>query len=138
MIKLGRAITTITDVTVWSLLLARIHVLAFSILLIAINRAAGLVWPYLSKYLVDDVITRRSQYMLVVIVLAGACATAVQGLTAYLINRTVNLSALRLVADLRKRIHDHVLRLSVAYYDEKKTGALVSRMMNDVDGVRNL
>ena len=138
MIKLGKAITAITDITVWSLLKARIHIFAFAILLIAINRAAGLVWPYLSKYLIDDVIANHSQSLLIIIVVAGASATVVQGVSAYLINRTVTISSLRLVADLRNRIHDHVLRLSVAYYDEKKTGALVSRMMNDVEGVRNL
>ncbi len=128
----------VPDVTVLGLLRARANLLALAILLIGINRTAGLVWPYLSKYLIDDVVTRQSKSILAALVAAGAVATAVQGISAYVINRTINLSALRVVADLRKRIHRHVLRLPISYYDGNKTGVLVSRMMNDVDGVRNL
>jgi ABC-type multidrug transport system fused ATPase/permease subunit len=138
MIKLHKAANEIPNVTVWSLLWSHVHILVFSVLLIGVNRAAGLVWPYLSKYLIDDVVVRQSQSMLLTLIAAGALATLVQGVTAYLITRTTSLSALRLLADLRKRIHQHVSRLPVAYYDANKTGALVSRVMSDVEGVRNI
>jgi ABC-type multidrug transport system fused ATPase/permease subunit len=138
MSKKSKAIEATPDLTVWRLLRSKALLLALSVLLITINRAAGLVWPYMSKYLVDDVLTRRSQAMLVIIVCAGAAATGVQGVTAYLINRTVNVSALRLVAELRKRIHSHVMRLSISYYDANKSGALASRIISDVDGIRTV
>jgi ABC-type multidrug transport system fused ATPase/permease subunit len=128
----------IPDVTVWTLLWTRADLLGLSFLLIAVNRAAALVWPYLSKYLVDEVITRRSRSTLLVLVGAGILATSAQAISAYLINRTVNLHAIQRVADLRKCIHEHALRLSVSYYDANKVGAMVSRMMNDLDGVRNV
>lgn len=138
MFKSRSTAAPIRDLTVWGLLWTHVHILLFSLLLIGIDRAAGLVWPFLSKYLVDDVILQRSQSMLIILVCVGAFATVLQGVSTYLIARTVNLYAYRLVADLRKRIHHHVLGLRLAYYDANKTGALVSRVMSDIEGVRNI
>ena len=138
MTKSGKGAEAIPSLTLWSLLRSRMHLLLFAVLLIGINRAAGLAWPYLSKYLVDDVIVRRSRSMLLALVVAGVLATLVQGLTAYVITRTISLSALHLLGDLRKRIHRHVSRLPLAYYDADKAGALVSRVMSDVEGVRSV
>ena len=126
------------DITVWSLLRARIGLLILSLLLVGVNRVAGLTLPYLSKYLIDDVIVGHSRFMLAVLLVVGAAATLVQGFSTYLINYTATLSAHRLVADLRNRVHNHGLRLSVTYYDENQTGTLVSRVMTDVEGVRTL
>src|SRR5258708_7045291 len=126
------------ELSLWKLLGGRTGILALAVLLIAINRAAGLVWPYLSKYLVDYVIARRSGSNLVLLVATGLLATVVQAFTAYLIARTVNVSAQRLVADLRKRVQNHVARLPLPFYDSTTTGSLVSRVMNDVEGLRNL
>jgi ABC-type multidrug transport system fused ATPase/permease subunit len=126
------------SITVWALLKSRAHLLALTVLLIGINRAAGLVWPYQSKYLVDEVIAHQSHTRLLVLVGIGLCATLIQGLTSYVMTLVVNLSGHRLIAELRKRIQQHASRLPVSYYDANKTGAIVSRVMNDVEGVRNL
>lgn len=138
MTKPHKKITFGPKLTLWSLLWGRAHLLVFSVVLITVNRAAGLGWPYLSKYLVDDVITWRSQSMLITLVVAGVIATFVQGLTSYLITLIINVSAHRLVAGLRKEIHHHVSRLPLAYYEANKTGALVSRVMTDIDGIRSI
>src|SRR5215468_5447190 len=105
MSKSREAIKTISDLTLTGLLRTHIYLLAFSILLIAVNRAAGLAWPYLSKYLVDDVILKHSSSMLVVLVSVGAAATAIQGMSTYLITRVVGLYANRLVTRLRQQAH---------------------------------
>src|SRR5262249_55269905 len=140
MSKMHKADMAISNLTLWGLLRTRVYILAFSIPLIAINRASGMVWPYLSKHLIDDVIAKHSHSMLVALVSAMVLATILQAVSGYLITRTVNPSAQYLVADLRKRIHYHISRLPLTYHDANKTGALVSRIMSDVgiiEGVIN-
>ena len=65
-------------------------------------------------------------------------ATIIQGLTSFALTQTLSKAAQRLIAELRRRVQEHVGRLSVSYYDANKTGMLVSRIMSDVEGVRNL
>lgn len=104
----------------------------------AINRVAGLVLPGSTKFLVDDVIGKRQAAMLKPLVLAVFAATAVQGVTSFLLTHLLSKEAQRLIAELRRRVQQHVGRLPLAYYDTNKTGALVSRIMTDVEGIRNL
>ena len=104
----------------------------------AINRAAGLVLPYSTKYLVDDVILKQKVDLLVPLVLAVLCATAVQGVTSFALTQSLSKAAQRLIAEMRRRVQEHIGRLPVAYYDANKTGTLVSRIMTDVEGLRNL
>jgi len=123
---------------VWQLVRPRRALLAWGFVLMAINRTSGLVLPYSTKYLVDDIIGKRQAQFLLPLVLAVLCATAIQGVTSFSLTQLLSKAAQRLIADLRKQVQAHVGRLPVAYYDANKTGTLVSRIMNDVEGVRNL
>jgi ABC-type multidrug transport system fused ATPase/permease subunit len=123
---------------VWQLIHPRRALLALGFGLMLINRVSGLVLPYSTRYLIDDVIGKRHfrlLYPLVGIVLA---ATLVQGLTSFALTQTLSKAAQKLIAELRRRVQEHVGRLSVSYYDANKTGVLVARIMSDVEGVRNL
>src|SRR5439155_17991573 len=108
------------------------------LLLVFINRAAGLVLPGSTKFLIDDVIQKHQQDLLAPLVAAVAVAVVVQAITSYALTQLLSTSAQRLIADMRIRVQQHIGRLPVRYYDANKTGALVSRIMSDVEGVRNL
>jgi len=103
-----------------------------------INRAAGLVLPGSTKFLIDDVVQKRRQDLLLPLAAAVGVAVIVQALTSYSLTQILSTSAQRLIADMRIRVQQHIGRLPVRYYDANKTGALVSRIMSDVEGVRNL
>src|SRR5512147_265740 len=104
----------------------------------AVNRASGLVLPGSTKFLVDDVIGRRRTDLLLPLVVAVVAATIVQGLTSFALTQMLSKAAQRLIAEMRLKVQTHIGRLPVAYYDANKTGQLVSRIMSDVEGVRNL
>jgi subfamily B ATP-binding cassette protein MsbA len=104
----------------------------------AINRVSGLVLPASTRYLIDDVIGKRQIHVLGIIVLVVVVATAVQGVTSFLLTQLLSKAAQRMIAELRCKIQAHVGHLPVAFYDANKTGALVARIMSDVEGVRNL
>jgi ABC-type multidrug transport system fused ATPase/permease subunit len=112
--------------------------LAAGLALIAVNRVCGLVLPASTKFLIDDVIGRRRADLLAPLVGAVVAATIVQGITSFGLTQILSKAAQRLIAELRRKVQAHVGRLPVAYYDATKTGALVSRIMTDVEGVRNL
>ena len=103
-----------------------------------INRVSGLVLPASTKYLVDDVIGKKHFHLLYPLVGIVLAATMIQGLTSFALTQTLSKAAQKLIAELRRRVQEHVGRLSVSYYDANKTGMLVSRIMSDVEGVRNL
>jgi len=123
---------------IWALIHPRRGIMMLGFFLMAINRLAGLVLPGSTKYLVDDVIGKRHVQLLVPIVLAVVGATILQGLTSFTLTQLLSKSAQRMITELRKQVQAHIGRLSVSYYDANKTGALVSRIMSDVEGVRNL
>ena len=123
---------------VWALLKPRRRMLALGLGLIGINRAAGLVLPASTKYLVDDIIGAERFDLLGPLVLAVLAATGIQGVTDYGLTHLLSKSAQRLIAELRRKVQRHVGRLPITYYDANKTGALISRIMSDVEGVRNL
>jgi len=112
--------------------------LALGLGLMVINRVSGLVLPYSTKFLVDNVIAKRQMSLLPYIVGAVLSATLIQGLTSYTLTQTLSKAAQKLIAELRRRVQEHIGRLSVSYYDSNKTGTMVSRIMSDVEGVRNL
>jgi len=112
--------------------------LALGLVLIAINRVAGLVLPACTRYVIDDVIGKRRVDLLLPLLGLVVAATFVQGITSFALTQTLSKAAQRLIADLRRRVQEHVGRLPVTYYDANKTGSLVSRIMSDVEGVRNL
>ncbi len=123
---------------VWALLRPRRSLLAAGLVLMAVNRLSGFVLPASTKYLVDDVIGKRELHLLAPLVLVVLAATLVQGLTSYSLTQLLSKSSQRMIAELRVKVQSHVGRLPVAYYDSNKTGVLVSRIMSDVEGVRNL
>ena len=123
---------------VWALMKPRRGLLALAFLLMAVSRVAGLVLPASTKYLIDDVIGRRQVALLLPLVGAVVAATVVQGLGSFALVQLVSKAAQKLIADMRIRVQEHVGRLPVAFHDANKTGDLVSRIMNDVEGFRNL
>lgn len=123
---------------VWALVSPRKRLLAFGFLLMAINRICGLVLPASTKWLIDDVITKHHVEVLKPIVGAVLAATVIQGITSYTLTQTLSKAAQRLIAELRVKVYSHVSRLPVSFYDSNKSGVLVSRIMSDVEGVRNL
>jgi ABC-type multidrug transport system fused ATPase/permease subunit len=106
--------------------------------LVFINRAAGLVLPGSTKFLIDDVVQKKREELLVPLAAAVGLAVLVQAVTSFVLTRLLSTSAQRLIADMRIRVQEHIGRLPIRYYDANKTGALVSRIMSDVEGVRNL
>ncbi len=123
---------------VWALMKPRRGLLALGLVLMAVNRLAGLVLPASTKYLVDNVINLRQIQLLTPIVLGVLAATVIQGLTSFTLTQLLSKSAQKMIADLRRQVQAHIGRLPVSFYDANKTGALVSRIMSDVEGVRNL
>jgi ABC-type multidrug transport system fused ATPase/permease subunit len=116
----------------------RAGMLAVGLVLIAISRVAGLVLPASTKYLVDDVIGKARTDLLTPLLLAVVVATLVQAVSSFALTQLLSKEAQRLIAEMRRRVQVHIGRLPVAYYDANKTGALVNRIMTDVEGVRNL
>jgi ABC-type multidrug transport system fused ATPase/permease subunit len=123
---------------VWKLIRPRRGLLALGFGLMVINRVCGLVLPASTKFLVDDVIGKRHLQLLYPLVGAVLGATIIQGLTSFALTQTLSKAAQKLIAELRMQVQEHIGRLPVSYYDSNKTGMLVSRIMSDVEGVRNL
>jgi ABC-type multidrug transport system fused ATPase/permease subunit len=123
---------------VWALMKPRSGLLAVGFVLMAINRLSGLVLPASTKYLIDNVIGKKQIQLLTPIVLAVLTATVIQGLTSFTLTQLLSKSAQKMIAELRRQVQAHIGRLPVSFYDANKTGALVSRIMSDVEGVRNL
>jgi ABC-type multidrug transport system fused ATPase/permease subunit len=123
---------------VWALIKPRRGILAAGLLLMAVNRVSGLILPASTKYLVDDVIGKHHIGLLTPIVLAVLAATVIQGLTSFTLTQLLSKSAQKMIADLRRQVQAHIGKLSISFYDSNKTGVLVSRIMSDVEGVRNL
>jgi len=123
---------------IWQLIRPRRGLLALGLVLMIINRVSGLVLPYSTKYLVDNVITKGQMSLLPFIVGGVLSATLIQGLTSFSLTQTLSKAAQKLIAELRRKVQEHIGRLSVSYYDSNKTGTMVARIMSDVEGVRNL
>jgi ABC-type multidrug transport system fused ATPase/permease subunit len=123
---------------VWKLMRPRRGLLALGFVLMVVNKVAGFVLPYSSKFLIDNVVTKGQVSMLRPLVLAVLLATLIQGVTSFSLTQLLSKAAQRLIAELRAEVQKHISRLPVAFYDANKTGALVSRIMSDVEGVRNL
>ncbi|MGH9741393.1 MAG: ABC transporter ATP-binding protein [Candidatus Acidiferrum sp.] len=123
---------------VLALIKPRRGLLALGFVLMAINRVCGLVLPATTKYFVDNVAIKHQLYLLTPIVLGVLLATIVQGLTSFTLTQLLSKSAQKMITELRRQVQAHIGRLPIAFYDTNKTGVLVSRIMSDVEGVRNL
>jgi subfamily B ATP-binding cassette protein MsbA len=121
-----------------ALLSARRGRLALGMVLMLINRFSGLVLPASSKYLIDDVIGRGQVELLETLAWAAGAAMLVQASSSFALSQVLGVAAQRAITDMRRRVEEHVARLPVGYFDSTKSGVLVSRVMNDAEGIRNL
>ncbi|WP_460546290.1 ABC transporter ATP-binding protein [Echinicola sediminis] len=112
--------------------------LFLGLFLIIISRLAGLVLPGASKYLMDDVIPNSNMELLKWLVIAVGAAVTVQAVTSFALTQILSVEAQHLIAKLRVKVQQHIIRLPIRFFDNAKTGELVSRIMTDVEGVRNL
>ncbi len=121
-----------------ALVWARRGRLAVGLVLMLINRVSGFVLPATSKFLIDDVIGRGRRELLVPLALAAGGATIVQAVTSFGNSQVLGVAAQRAITDMRRRVEAHVARLPVAYFDSTQAGVLISRIMTDAEGIRNL
>jgi subfamily B ATP-binding cassette protein MsbA len=112
--------------------------LAIGLALMVINRLAGLVLPTTSKYLMDEVVGNKNWDLLPRLALAAGAATLVESVTSFSLSQILGVAAQRAITDMRKAVEAHVMRLPVSYFDSTKTGVLISRIMTDAEGIRNL
>jgi ABC-type multidrug transport system fused ATPase/permease subunit len=112
--------------------------LALGFVLMLINRVSGLVLPYSTRYLIDTVMVKHHLDLLKPLVGTVLLATLIQGVTSFALTQLLSKAAQRLIAELRSKVQTHIGRLSVTFHDSNKSGALVARIMSDVEGVRNL
>jgi len=112
--------------------------LAFGLALMLISRLAGLVLPASSKYLIDDVLGKQQLAKLVPLALAVGGATVIQAITSFSLSQIVSVAAQRAISDMRVDVQRHVLRLPVSFFDSTKSGVLITRVMTDAEGIRNL
>lgn len=116
----------------------RRNILVLGFVLMIINRLSGLVLPISTKYLIDNVINARQADLLLPLVLGILAATLMQGVTSFALTQVLSKAGQSLIAELRRKVQRHIGLLPVSYYDANKSGTLVSRIMTDVEGVRNL
>jgi len=120
------------------ILLPRKWLLLLGLILIIINRLSGLVLPGSSKYLIDEVIAKANYELFKWLLIAVAAAVTIQSVTSFFLTRLLSVEAQHLISLLRAKIQKQILKLPVHFFDNNKAGALVSRIMTDVEGVRNL
>ena len=106
--------------------------------LMLVNRLTGMVLPASSKFLIDNVVGAGETHLLMPLAGAVAAATLVQATTSFALARVMSVAAQRAITTMRKRVQAHVMRLPVSYFDSTKSGILISRIMSDAEGIRNL
>ena len=120
------------------LVAARRGRLGLGLAILFINRLAGFVIPFMPRYLLDEVLGKGRRELLPTLVLAAAGATLLQAVTSYALSQVLGKAAQRSITEMRRRVQRHVGRLSVSYFDQTKVGSLLSRVMTDAEGIRNL
>jgi ABC-type multidrug transport system fused ATPase/permease subunit len=106
--------------------------------LMLVNRLAGLVLPATSKFLIDDIIGKGRAELLTPLALVAGAATVVQAITSFALSQVLGVAAQRAITDMRRHVEAHVARLPVRYFDSTQSGVLISRIMTDAEGIRNL
>lgn len=112
--------------------------LALGFVLIVINRLSGFVLPGTSKWLIDEVVGNGRMDMLMPLALVAVGATIVQAGTSYLLSNVIGIAAQKAIMEMRQRIHEHVIHLPARFFERHKSGELISRVMSDAEGIRNL
>ncbi|MET0624328.1 MAG: ABC transporter ATP-binding protein [Pyrinomonadaceae bacterium] len=112
--------------------------LSVGMALMLVNRLSGLVLPASSKYLIDEIIVKRNAGMLVTLALVAGAATVVQAVASFALSQVLGVAAQRAITEMRKSVQAHVARLPVRFFDSTQTGVLISRVMTDAEGIRNL
>ena len=130
----GASLRNAFDEIIWP----RKKLIGLGLVLIVMNRLSGLVLPWATKYLIDDVIANRDIDTLYLILGGVGTAVTIQAGTSYALTMLLSVEAQNLIAHLRSQVQEHVLQLPVRVFDNTKSGELVSRIMDDVEGVRNL
>jgi ABC-type multidrug transport system fused ATPase/permease subunit len=132
----------ITPATAWrdarELIWAHRFRLALGMFLMIVNRLVGLVLPASSKYLIDNVILKHQSGLLLPLALMAGAATLVQAVSSFALSQVLGVAAQRAITEMRKSVQQHVARLPVRYFDSTQTGILISRIMTDAEGIRNL
>ncbi|HEY8548824.1 MAG TPA: ABC transporter ATP-binding protein [Vicinamibacterales bacterium] len=121
-----------------ALVWARRGRLALGLLLMLVNRLSGLVLPGTSKFLIDDVFGKGRHELLGPIALAAGVATLIQAVTSFALSQVLGVAAQRAITEMRRAVHEHITRLPVRYFDTTQSGVLISRVMTDAEGIRNL
>jgi ABC-type multidrug transport system fused ATPase/permease subunit len=121
-----------------ALVWARRRRLALGLGLMLVNRLSGLVLPATSKFLIDEVIGNERADLLTTLALVAGGATVVQAITSFSLSQVLGVAAQRAITDMRRAVQEHVARLPVRYFDATQTGVLISRIMTDAEGLRNL
>ena len=112
--------------------------LGLGLALMLVNRVSGLVLPWSSRYLIDQVVGQHRADLLGLIALAVGIAAVVQSISSFALSQILGVAAQRAITEMRKSVQAFVLRLPIAYFDSTKTGILISRVMTDAEGIRNL
>jgi len=112
--------------------------LAMGLAVMLVGRVLAMVMPASTKYVIDEVLGNGRPDMLGTVALVAAAATFLQALCSFAISQILGVAAQRAITEMRKRVHAHIELLPVKYFDSMKTGQLISRIMRDAEGVRNL
>ena len=112
--------------------------IALGFAVMVIGRLAGLVLPASSKFLIDEVIANQRGDLLVPLGLVAGAAALVQAGTGFALSQILGVTAQRAITEMRKKVHQHIMRLPISYFDSVKSGELISRVMTDAEGIRNL
>jgi subfamily B ATP-binding cassette protein MsbA len=116
---------------------ARWRLLIGSVLLL-ISRLAGMVLPASTKWIGDEVFAKGNYALIKWIALAIGLSTVIQGITSFALSQILGVAAQRAITEMRKNVQAHIERLPIAYFDSTQSGQLISRIMNDAEGIRNL
>jgi len=120
------------------LIWARRGRIGLGLALMLVNRISGLVLPASSKFLIDDVAGQGRADLLMPLALVAGGATLVQAVSSFALSQVLGVAAQRAITDMRRRVEEHVARLPVRYFDSTQAGQLISRIMSDAEGIRNL
>ena len=112
--------------------------LCLGIVLMLISRLSGLVLPAMSQYIIDDVIPDGRGDQLLLLAGVGLGATVIQSISSFSLSQLLGVAAQRAITEMRKNVMAHVTRLPIRHFDATQTGVLISRIMTDAEGIRNL